>query len=707
MKKSESDEWENNPQLIDPWVKVSSEHGDIYRQFLINPIIYELLRTDVEESSVSPIQAALTKWMVERDTAKVGQDWYEEWRQTELDKRLKILDLGCGEAYRGRWLSRDGVTYVGVDKSNDLLKCAREGSAFRVLRADLDEKGALRKATQELFKEEPPDWVFAITLLDHLQYPDHLLTDIANLYNHLDKKGHMLAVTCNPEFYANAAQENQPTKVRIASIDGDGGLVTVYLRSPRQFRQLFRDAGLRILDEFSLQLPSAYAKQRQFDIKGFNMAFPPLNFWLLEMHSTKRHYVERSEIDQWLQHLKEHPNQYQATQLLLEASAQFSNDLSWRILPDGAVIAGKHNTGGRVFVVKDGVFQLDAIKPRAVDSGSSMTGPRWRFNSGHLFGELELFRKDELEQFYTGSVAAKRHGSKSQSKVLEVPFGVISHLIEDDGPLSNPFFELLRTRVIEGLFRFDERVIEHDIYPKTLQHELKKMGFNNNEWKNLDGRIVVIVASLILQGLVREHYQSMSRPNSRQMITISSIRNAVTEINGKNVKPHPINVAIKFLAYSHVIRRARGTVSENAEKIGKPRLADDIQRLVKISTALKSSIEEASWAASLPLTNKKVLDCLIHLQNDCFFVIDDELSLRRCVLEPTVELFKMLAERQRFFFEQPLDIQNALDEDLVDVISRSLEFRFDDNASVRDNHINKELQADAPCLYDSLGWRII
>lgn len=170
------EDW-NNPSLIDAWLSMSENNGDIYRQFLVNPIIYGLLSSRAWETSASPLQNAFMRWMSSfGKNPKLDPDsgqWYGEW-QRQTAGRLSILDLGCGDAYRGRWLSRPNITYVGVDASEGLLRRASEGNAFRCIHADLD----VERPLTNVWTDRPPDWVFGITILDHLQAPERLLAHL-------------------------------------------------------------------------------------------------------------------------------------------------------------------------------------------------------------------------------------------------------------------------------------------------------------------------------------------------------------------------------------------------------------------------------------------------------------------------------------------------------------------------------------------------
>lgn len=78
-----SNEWD---RAAEEYGQLIGEHGDVWRQILINPAITQALQ--------------------------------------KLPVGSRILDLGCGEGYLARVLAKYGWQYVGVDSSQQLLKIA-------------------------------------------------------------------------------------------------------------------------------------------------------------------------------------------------------------------------------------------------------------------------------------------------------------------------------------------------------------------------------------------------------------------------------------------------------------------------------------------------------------------------------------------------------------------------------------------------------
>ncbi|MDZ4818305.1 MAG: hypothetical protein SGJ20_04965, partial [Planctomycetota bacterium] len=194
--------------------------------------------------------------------------------------------------------------------------------------------------------------------------------------------------------------------------------------------------------------------------------------------------------------------------------------------------------------------------------------------------------------------------------------------------------------------------------------------------------------------LESERERGAFHPTQQHMVLISSISRAVFDLVGeakrKKSVANRINLAIKFLAGAGVIQRARSVVSDSPKDVDSS-TAIDIDRRKRVSKQLKEKLEAAPWTRELPAPEKEVLSLLKRCQADCFFFVNDEIMLRRCVLEPNLALFQDLASRRRDFLQQPVDIEQARDNHLVEVTIDSLKKRFE-NGLWR---------------YDSLGWPIV
>lgn len=98
---------------------------------------------------------------------------YGRWKQSGTPKRkaflaacrdCKVLEVGCGIATDGRYLSENGVDYQAVDLSIESLKLATEH--FR--QNDLRCRFANADATQLPFRDNEFDLVFSLGVLHHV-----------------------------------------------------------------------------------------------------------------------------------------------------------------------------------------------------------------------------------------------------------------------------------------------------------------------------------------------------------------------------------------------------------------------------------------------------------------------------------------------------------------------------------------------------------
>jgi 2-polyprenyl-3-methyl-5-hydroxy-6-metoxy-1,4-benzoquinol methylase len=119
------EEW-NNKAFVSAWIKATGEYGDFYRKTLINSILAGAL--DAQESDLEEgfFHHALTKFHLSEECPIVStgsprleeskcKQWMAAYPKNSGDNKVRILDLGCGEGYRGRWLTPKGFTYLGID----------------------------------------------------------------------------------------------------------------------------------------------------------------------------------------------------------------------------------------------------------------------------------------------------------------------------------------------------------------------------------------------------------------------------------------------------------------------------------------------------------------------------------------------------------------------------------------------------------------
>lgn len=674
--------WMTEKSLIKAWIELGRANGDVYRRYLINPVIHGLLASPNSANAPSPIHDALAKWYGRyckegeasgEECEPPSDEWYDALQSMTVNVN-SVLDLGCGEAYRGRWLSKASVKYVGVDVSKLLLASALAEKRFECFVADLDTPKPLEGIWREAV---PPDLVLAITLLDQLEHPEYLLADIAALYK-TRHTGKMLVVTCNPEFYGHTGEGKQPVAARIATIDGDDGGVA-YLRSRQSLRKLFRDAGMHVVDEASLQLPARLAKLRGFDSANLNLSQSPFVFWLLEMHSTKRDMVKPQQLEEWLASLGTESSQSEVVQAILQSLQPEAKQLHWRRFQKDQIVVRRHNIGGRLFVVRNGTFEVE-VRGAADPEREAGERKRWRFRQNEIFGELEA-EHDATRRVrrYSASVVATQTGPMGHAEALEVPASVTHEVLRSSALLGNPFFNALRRKVLEGLLRYDSSWVQKStanplVNDLRLGDLMKRQRISESEdlFKLSVGHTMAI-ASLLLQGLEGERERATIDHSTYRLVLVAQMRSALSEVTGRPIKKideemAAFNRSIRFLASAGVLRMMKAGGGQNAEKsLGGKQAGTSI--------LMKAKLIAEEWVGELDRWQRKALNQLMS-QSAGLFLIDDELALRRLVMEPSLELVEDLVRRVRIFSPQPADVEHAREADLASAVEEGVRRRF-------------------------------
>lgn len=157
-------------------------------------------------------------------------------KEISSGRRLRILDIGCGNGYIAGCLTEAGHQIVGVDASSDGIEIARRAHPCLVFHARSLYEGLSDLAI------EPFDCVVALEVIEHLYYPRRLLQESHAV---LGPRGYLIASTPYHGFLKNLA---------ISLIDGwdrhfaaawDGGHVKFF--SPRTLSAMTKEAGFRNL----------------------------------------------------------------------------------------------------------------------------------------------------------------------------------------------------------------------------------------------------------------------------------------------------------------------------------------------------------------------------------------------------------------------------------------------------------------------------
>ena len=258
-------EWDQ-AQLVEPWAEAMGEHGDYWRQVLINPLVLAVAERvaaggDPFAMSVfEPLLGGLPS-VVARTGAGGASNGGRvpgeagaggSGRAAGSLAGVTVLDSGCGEGCLGRLLCARGAGYVGLDSSEALLAIARrralaaghEGRA-RFLTGELEEQAAAALAGAGT-----PSMAVAAVVLDHLGEVTGFLGALASWARTLPGDVPLLLITLAPERFQPVKAEVLRSGERIflqrAVIESCQREVTVSQRSRRTYERMFRDAGLFI-----------------------------------------------------------------------------------------------------------------------------------------------------------------------------------------------------------------------------------------------------------------------------------------------------------------------------------------------------------------------------------------------------------------------------------------------------------------------------
>jgi 2-polyprenyl-3-methyl-5-hydroxy-6-metoxy-1,4-benzoquinol methylase len=214
-------------------------------------------------------------------------------KEINCDKKLKILDIGCGTGRHAIELARRGYQLTGIDLSNSLLNRAREKAAAQNLRVDFQN----RDARKLLFADEFDlaimlcEGAFPLMETDEMNY--QILQSAARA---LKQRGKLIFTTLNglfplfhsvKDFLASQALEGNATSDKnsfdlmtfrehsIAYVEDDLGNkkeLTCNERYyvPSEITWLLKSLDFRTIDIFASKL-GAFSRNDQLTTEDFEM----------------------------------------------------------------------------------------------------------------------------------------------------------------------------------------------------------------------------------------------------------------------------------------------------------------------------------------------------------------------------------------------------------------------------------------------------
>jgi len=107
-----------------------------------------------------------------RSESKLKNEWVRKTLEEKFgDKKLKILDIGCGGGFLSNYLSELGHQVIGLDLSPSSLETARAYDSTKNVNY------MLGNATNLPFNDEEFDVAFAMDVLEHVENPSVVIKE--------------------------------------------------------------------------------------------------------------------------------------------------------------------------------------------------------------------------------------------------------------------------------------------------------------------------------------------------------------------------------------------------------------------------------------------------------------------------------------------------------------------------------------------------
>lgn len=507
----------NDPSYWERWSAARGDLGDPFQRFILKSFIASYVRY-ARHLPDRTCQREVGR-SVRRETddllltlAQRAPDEPEKVLADVVGKDLadlKVLDLGCGEAFLGRWLVQMGARYLGVDREEKVLAAAAEKAAKLGLDTpvrpcnlvtDLDGlPNHLSALAEELWGTSGPDLVTITGVLDHIEDCRALMSRLAvwsqSVRKTLGAAPDFAIATLNPFFFRSLADLD---KARRAAPNSQ---VDVYLavgnchskailRWPLEYERLFVDAGFHVLTSTSPDLgrlpPAIYAELESACgnrtgalAEQDRIHVGPFVLWLLRPRNVGRRQDKDALVDisgrsdvvgDIVRLLGELPNFPEVRRIT------FSED---------EVIEHAGELGGGCYAVISG----------AVLRYTSST-PAQAFCDGDIFGEFEAGPNPTSDRYRDDLIAGQ-----GGCELLYIPPGTLAKLLDlPQASVAKALFATLRARMSQYSWTWLDRAtargaIERDEQAQPAK-KAKKGGVSDRTYGHL--------ARALLFGLSRE-----------------------------------------------------------------------------------------------------------------------------------------------------------------------------------------------------------
>ncbi|OGA17026.1 MAG: hypothetical protein A3I63_08480 [Betaproteobacteria bacterium RIFCSPLOWO2_02_FULL_66_14] len=467
--------------------------------------------------------------------------WHAKWPGNGKSA-IKIIDLGCGEGYRGRWLARKAFQYRGVDYSKTLIESALKRARkvkcpvspmFEVLDLSLDGVADLLRP----LAQAPVQLFIAVTLLDHLddEAVKRLLSSLSQLGGEAERS-YLFVATCNPHYYCALANldDGQLAHAPIESLCERGRKkveVTIYKRSRSYYRDLFHRVRLLVLEQ-------ATPVPRESPTKGmpdFDHGTGPFHCWLIQLHGRQWRDID---LDKAINSL---PDGKVGKRILSELGNCNVKHLRVVDTTKDEPIVAAGNLGGDLLVLINGHCHL-----ATGDQGL----PRLPFLAGDLFGDLELNAGSHRAE----PIRYRRSIIAGESCVVAVIPQELTKKVLLGTSLESELLSMLRSRLQSQVWLMDAKSGEFGLHGKLRKSRKFLMLDRLTQVSDSVAQTTHYLAACLMGALERQRNDA---PKFGATLLLQDVSKNVMSIG--HVDSNTIPTAIELLVCSGVIYAANLT----------------------------------------------------------------------------------------------------------------------------------------------------
>jgi 2-polyprenyl-3-methyl-5-hydroxy-6-metoxy-1,4-benzoquinol methylase len=449
--------------------------GDHWRTNLINPVVWGVLkylqtgklrgyhgyRTGIEPVIEMGIKDQ-REWL--RNNKSGVLEWHQEVAQdASLFKGMRILDLGCGEGYLGRWLNKMGADYIGLDGSSVLINAGKSRSKDAAVGQKL-KKSSKTGSTDKKASDVPKYDLFTVDienvtelkaalspakgaagsfdlivcgiLIEHLGDPGKLLSWISTNFPNAP----LLLFALNPDYFVDYPGEltrhqmrdcPQLMKAHISSADDTE--VDVFFRVKEQVDELLRDCRYHTAESTPLYFDGHNAPPKEP-----RQAIAPFHCYYARPLPPRCR--EKKDILAAIEQVAQSTDRTVQTWEKKILTDNFDQLELIEYRPRETVM-WPHNIGGDLFYVVSGTLELQPG-----------IGLPILFGPDSLLGDLET-GDEKLSGYYIYPVVV----ADEPARVLRIPASVSAKLIAGASGIAPSLFRVLRDRLSIAVWEMNYR----------------------------------------------------------------------------------------------------------------------------------------------------------------------------------------------------------------------------------------------------------